>query len=551
MIIPPKNILPLEAFLFWESKTPDAVLFRQPIDGKIKTWTWKEAGIEVRKIASALKSYQLKTKSHIAILSKNCAHWIMADLAIMMADHISVPIYPTLDTSTIQQILEHSETKVLFVGKLDKFEEQRAGIPSDIKLISFDLFGNKEGDRWSSLISIHSPIEIMPNHKADDLATIMYTSGTSGKPKGVMLTYGAMSYTAETAIADLKLPLRGKLFSYLPMSHIAERIGVEIVGIYLGGTLSFAESLEVFAKNLFDTQPNIFFAVPRIWAKFQEKILEKLPQKKLDRLLSIPIIKSLVKKSIRKKLGLAEATHLYTGAAPMPLSLLLWFDKLGIEIFQAYAMTENTCFGTFNRHGANKYGTVGQPLLTIEIKIGDNDEILIKHKAMLRAYYKEDGLTREAFTADGFFKTGDQGSVDKDNFLTITGRVKDLFKTDRGKYVAPSPIEVMLMEHSDIEHACVVGIGLPQPIALVVLSALGKIKEKENIIENLSALIQRINARLNSYEQIKKVIVMRDDWTVENGLMTPTLKVKRNEVEKIHCSHYERWYTAEAFVVLQ
>jgi long-chain acyl-CoA synthetase len=358
-----------------------------------------------------------------------------------------------------------------------------------------------------------------------------------------------MSHTAETAIVDLKLPQHGKMFSYLPMSHIAERIGVEIVGIYLGATLSFAESLDVFAKNLSDTQPNIFFAVPRIWAKFQEKILEKLPQKKLSTLLSIPIVKSIIKKSIRKKLGLGEATHLYTGAAPMPLSLLLWFDKIGIEIFQAYAMTENTCFGTFNRHGANKYGTVGQPLFTVEIKIGDNDEILIRHKAMLRAYYKEEGLTRDAFTDDGFFKTGDQGSVDKNNFLTITGRVKDLFKTDRGKYVAPSPIEVRLMEDTDIEHACVVGVGLPQPIALIILSYSAKEKSKEAITKNFTELVNSVNERLNSYERIGKIIIMKNDWTIENGLMTPTLKIKRNEIEKINQSFYQTWYASKEIIV--
>jgi long-chain acyl-CoA synthetase len=546
--LPLKNTLPLQAFLFWENKIPDNIIFRQPVNGQIKTWTWKEAGIEVRKIASAIESYNLSPKSSIAILSKNCAHWVMADLAIMMTGHISVPIYPTLDASTIQQILEHSETKVLFVGKLDKFENQKTGVPSNIKFISFDLYDQHEGDEWTQLLVDHSQMLTMPAHNADDLATIMYTSGTSGKPKGVMLSYGAMGYTSEVAISDLHIPLHAKLFSYLPMSHIAERIGIEIVGFYLGSTFSFAESLDAFAQNLFETQPNLFFAVPRIWAKFQEKILEKLPQKKLDRLLSIPIVKNIIKRSIRKKLGLAKATHLYTGAAPISLGLLLWFDKLGIEIFQAYAMTENSCFGTFNRHGANKFGTVGQALSTIEIRIGDNEEILIKHKALLKGYYKDATLTEDSFIG-GYFRTGDQGALDSQGFLTITGRVKDLFKTDRGKYVVPSPIEVMLQECTDIEHACVVGVGIPQPIALVVLSATGKLKSKEILDESLSTLITSVNAELNSYEHVKKLIIMHDDWTIENGLMTPTLKVKRNAVEKIYQSHYERWYNTNDLII--
>jgi long-chain acyl-CoA synthetase len=544
----PKNILPLEAFLFWEKKIPDQIIFRQPVKGQIKTWTWKEAGIEIRKIASALATYQLLPKSSVGILSKNCAHWVMADLAIMMCGHISVPIYPTLDASTVQQILEHSETKMLFVGKLDKFKDQKVGIPGHIKFISFDLYDQHEGEEWSTLITNHSAITSLPNHKADELATIMYTSGTSGKPKGVMLTYGAMGYTSEVAISDLNLPMQAKLFSYLPMSHIAERIGIEIVGFYLGATFSFAESIEVFAQNLFDTQPNIFFAVPRIWAKFQEKILEKLPQKKLDRLLSIPIIKSIVKKSLRKKLGLSKATHLYIGAAPSSPSMLLWFNKLGIEIFQAYAMTENTCCGTFNRHGANKFGTVGQSLSGVDLKIGDDEEILIRHKALLTGYYKDPALTENAFI-DGYFKTGDQGSIDSEGFLTITGRIKDLFKTDRGKYVVPSPIEVMLQENSDIEHACVVGLGIPQPIALIVLSASGKEMQQSSIVEGMTTLMNAVNGKLNSYEHLKKIVIMPDEWTIDNGLITPTLKVKRNEVERIHRAYYERWYNADNTII--
>jgi long-chain acyl-CoA synthetase len=543
-----QNMLPLQVFLDWENKIPNAPFLRQPFQGVWKIWSWKEAGDEIRRIASALKSYNLPSKSKVAILSKNCAHWIMADLAIMMADHISVPIYPTLDASTIQQILEHSEAQVLFVGKLDHFAAQKKAIPSHVKCISFSTYGEKEGELWEDLIKKSEPIHHEDKTRADDLATIMYTSGTSGTPKGVMLKYSALSYASANAIEDLKIPQHARMFSYLPMSHIAERIGVEMVGIYLGSPISFAESLETFPKNLAEVQPNLFFAVPRIWAKFQEKILEKLPQKKLDVLLYMPLVKSIVKKSIKKKLGLIHASHIYTGAAPISLSLLLWFDKLGIEIFQAYAMTENSCYGTFNRSGANKYGTVGHPLKGVDVKIGDDQEILIKHSALLSGYYKEPKATADTFTNE-YFRTGDQGSIDADGFLTITGRIKDLFKTDKGKYIVPSPIEVKLLENSDIEQVCVVGMGIPQPIALVVLSSIGKSKSKEAISQVLESILHKINPTLNSYEQLEKVVIMKNDWTIENGLMTPSLKIKRNEVEKIHVPRYPEWYKLNETVV--
>ncbi|HEY8935199.1 MAG TPA: AMP-binding protein [Cyclobacteriaceae bacterium] len=543
-----QNMLPLQVFLDWENKIPNAPFLRQPLQGVWRIWTWKEAGDEIRRIASALKSYNLPSKSKVAILSKNCAHWIMADLAIMMADHISVPIYPTLDASTIQQILEHSETQVLFVGKLDHFAAQKKAIPPNVKCISFSTYGENEGELWDDLIKKFEPELHQDKIHADDLATIMYTSGTSGKPKGVMLKYRALSYASANAIEDLKVPQHARMFSYLPMSHIAERIGIEMVGIYLGSPISFAESLETFPKNLSEVQPNLFFAVPRIWAKFQEKILEKLPQKKLDMLLSIPVVKGIIKKSIKKKLGLAHASHIYTGAAPISLSLLLWFDKLGIEIFQAYAMTENSCYGTFNRSGANRYGTVGQPLKGVDVKIGDDEEILIKHNALLSGYYKEPKLTEETFTNE-YFRTGDQGFIDADGFLTITGRIKDLFKTDKGKYIVPSPIEVRLLENLDIEQVCVVGMGIPQPIALIVLSAIGKSKSKEVISQVLESILNKINPTLNSYEQLEKAVIMKSEWTVENGLMTPSLKVKRNEVERIHVPRYAEWYQHKENVV--
>jgi long-chain acyl-CoA synthetase len=540
--------LPLDVFYRWEKEMPDAIFLRQPIDGKWRTWTWKEAGDESRKLATVLKNINLPAKSKIAILSKNCAHWIMADLAIMMANHISIPIYPTLEADTIHQILEHSETKILFVGKLDKFQQQKPGIPVGIKCISFTTYGEIAGDSWDDLVREIKPVDHENAIKPDDVATIMYTSGTSGKPKGVMITHKAINYAAINAIKDLWVPQKPKMFSYLPMSHIAERIGVEIIGIYVGATLNFAESLELFPKNLAEVQPNLFFAVPRIWSKFQEKILEKMPQKKLDTLLSIPVIRSIVKKSIRKKLGLAEASHIYTGAAPTSKSLLLWFDKLGIEIFQAYAMTENTLYGTFNRHGANKYGTVGQKLVGMDLKIGADSEILIKHDALMSGYYKEPQLTAEAFS-DGYFHTGDQGSIDAEGFLTITGRIKDLFKTDKGKYIVPSPIEILLQENADIEQTCVVGMGIPQPIALVVLSAGGKLKSQNSVIKSLKASLNEINKTLSSYERIEKIILMKGEWTIENGLMTPSLKIKRNEVERIHLPSYAVWYEREGEVI--
>jgi long-chain acyl-CoA synthetase len=237
-----------------------------------------------------------------------------------------------------------------------------------------------------------------------------------------------------------------------------------------------------------------------------------------------------------------------SGAAPTPASLLRWFMKLGIEIREAYGMTENTAFSHANYPG-NKIGTVGQPWPGAEVKLTDDGEILIKHEALMKGYFKDEETTAAVFTNDGFLKTGDQGSIDDEGFLTITGRVKDQFKTDKAKFIAPAPMEMMMLANTDIEQVCVVGMGIPQPIALTVLSAEGNKKSKEEISARLSQQLSTINKQLESYEQIEKAIIIKEPWTIENGLMTPSMKVKRNEIEKIFISRYPMWYRQKDTVI--
>lgn len=540
---------PLQKFLHWEKEIADSIFLRQPFAGEWKTWTYKEAGEEIRKIASGLKGLNLPERSHVALLSKNCAHWIMADLAIMMAGYVSVPLYPTLTAPSIKQILEHSETKAIIIGKLDKYAEQRVGVPAHVISVGVAAYNVNETHSWETFVQQEQPLTTPASWRADELFTIMYTSGTTGKPKGVMHSTGNFDAVVQVAIKDLKLPQHPKLFSYLPLSHIAERMGIELVGIYTGALFSFAESLDTFPKNLTETQPNIFFAVPRLWAKFREKISEKLPQKKLNTLLAIPIINTIVRNSIKKKLGLSKATHIYSGAAPITVEMLEWFDKIGVTIFQAIGMSEDCIYSHFNRHGANKLGTVGRALTGVAVKIADDGELRLKSVSNMMGYYKDPELTAAAFDEEGFLKTGDQAERDAQGYVTIVGRIKDQFKTDKGKYVSPGPIEMTIMSNSDIEQACVVGMGIPQPIALILLSSAGKAKSKNEISAELSALLVTTNATLESYEKIEKIVILQEDWTIENGLLTPTLKVKRNEVEKIHLQKYSVWYELPGKVV--
>lgn len=533
---------PLARFLKWEEEIPERLFLRQPVSGEWETWTYRQAGDEIRKIATGIKATGLPEKSNIAILSKNCAHWVMADLAIMMCGHVSVPLYATLSAPAIRQILEHSESKLVIVGKLDDYAEQKSGIPENTIKLGISFYDVREANTWEDWIKKYEPVQQTFSWKSDDLMTIIYTSGTTGKPKGVMHTVEAFDATVTQATKELNLRQHPNLFSYLPMSHIAERMGIEMIAIYDGGILSFAESLELFAKNLANTQPTTFFAVPRIWGKFKEKILEKMPQRKLDTLLSIPVIRSIVKKSIKKKLGVAKAEYIVSGAAPISPELVKWFEKLDVRIMQAYGMTEDCVYAHYNRLEANRHGTVGKPLQGLKVKIAADGEIRLKSKGNTIGYYKEPELSKELFDEEGFLKSGDQGEISSDGFLTITGRTKDQFKTDKGKYIAPAPIEMKFLQNTDIEQVCVVGMGVPQPMALVVLSALGKSKTKEELTESIGKSISELNPSLEPYEAIEKAVIMKSDWSIENGLMTPSMKIKRNEVEKIHLPRYPMWF---------
>ncbi len=542
---------PLSMFYHWENQTPDKIYLKQPIGDVWHTWTWKQTAQEVRLLAAALKALQEPPGSHIALISKNCAHWIICDLAIMMAGYVSVPLYPNLGSATIQQILEHSEAKLLLVGKLDDWNSMKSGVPEGLKCIGLPFTNNENCESWTSFTGKFGPIQENLNRSEDEICSIVYTSGTTGIPKGVMYTFKSFSFVSQNASEKLGFKSSERFFSYLPLSHIAERMLVEMISIYTGSQVSFAESLPKFLQNLVEAKPTVFLGVHRIWTKFQQGILAKLPQKKLNLLLKIPILSNLIKNKLKAGLGLKEASTILTGAAPTPPTLIKWFKSIGIKIQEAYAMTENCCYSHVTLNNNIKIGFVGQPLPLCEVRLGANNEIQIKHEALMAGYYKDDNLTTETFTPDGFLKTGDEGYIDKENFLKITGRVKDIFKTAKGKYVAPSPIEMKFSANHDIDQVCVVGSGLPQPIALITLSEKGKQRKAETINDDLKETLKNINSTLDGHEKIDKIIVLLDEWSIENNLLTPSFKIKRNEIEKKYTAFYPAWLDSSSIITWQ
>jgi len=546
----------VENFYHWEANTPNNIYLSQPVGDEYIDFTFKETGNQARKMAAALKAMNLPEKSHIGIVSKNCAHWIISDLAITMAGHISVPFYATLVAEQLNQVLVHSECKVLFVGKLDNWASMKDGVPASVKCIAYPSFyegcPTQEMDNWQDITNAHEPLQENIEPQNEDIATIIYTSGTTGVPKGVMLTFeatiSAITYTKDEVMLNTE---DARFFSYLPLCHIAERNIVESASMATGGRVFFVDTMESFSKNLQIAMPTHFLAVPRIWTKFQQGILAKMPQSRLDLLLKIPFIKAVIKGKIQKGLGLANAKVILTGAAPMPSALLDWYKKLGINIREAYGMSENVGAHTMMPTNAIKSGTVGKPYEKVITRIDpDTGEIQMKAPWNTLGYYKEPILTEGLFK-DGYLCTGDMGEIDSEGYLKITGRVKDMFKSAKGEYIVPAPIENMLAVNPILEQVCVVGAGLAQPIALIVLSEIGKNMERQSVIDSLEMTIKRVNPNFKSYEALMKVIVVKDVWSVENNLLTPTMKIKRNIVEKLYHDKIQQWAELDEKVVFE
>ncbi|MFM7646416.1 MAG: AMP-binding protein [Sphingomonadales bacterium] len=529
----------LEKFYWFEEKQPHKLFLAEPFEGQSQRHSWYQAGQIIRRMAAALRRLPLPPGSRIAIIGKNSPHWIMADLAIMMAGHISVPIYPTVTASTLHQILTHSESQLLFVGKLDAYEPLSSGIPASVIQVSFPNWAWPGCRGWDDFVLGCDPMQEHPIPDPQAINCILYTSGTTGNPKGVMHTHYAHAYSLLTVMEALGEELRGEVFfSYLPLSHIAERMVVEYCGIFTGGTIYFPESLQTFSKDLQAAQPTIFLAVPRIWEKFREEISKKIPPARLSLWLRLPVLGSLLRKLLQKKLGLSRVRFALSGASPLHPSLPVFFKQLGIVIQEAYGMTENMALATINRKHAVKIGTVGPSYPGVELIIGPDNEVLTKSPANMIGYYKEPELTALSFE-NGFLKTGDEGRLDNEGYLTITGRIKDLFKTSKGKYVAPAPIEKLLLEHTLFAQVCVVGSGESNALALCMLSDASPLCVQ--VAEQLSIIRRQVNQQLETHEQLAKLVVVREEWTIANGFFTPTLKIRRRVMDEHYGHQYGEW----------
>ncbi len=543
-----------------EANRANQLFLTQPTGGgQTVDYTWQQMMDQARRMASHLKSQGFEPGARIAILSKNCAHFFMAELAIWMAGGTTVAIFPTETASTVAYVLEHSGASLLFVGKLDTWEQQKSGVPTGLPCIAFPLAPQTNYPTWDAVVAKASPLAGKVQRAPTDIALLMYTSGSTGTPKGVMHSFAAATAAANGFANYIRRELGAdapiRLLSYLPLAHIFERALIECASLVAGSPhIFFTDSLDTFLVDLNRARPTCFVSVPRLWLKFQQGVFAKMPPQKLERLLGIPLLGRLVARKVLKGLGLNEVRLAASGSAPIPAELIDWYRRLGLNLMEGYGMTEDFAYSHSSTPSLTAPGCVGAPMDGVKVRLSDEGEILIKSPGQLVGYYKRPDLDAEVFTEDGYFRTGDKGERRANGVLKLTGRVKELFKTAKGKYVAPAPIENKFNANPLIEMTMVSGVGQPSAYAMVVLAEtirpkVGDAAVRAQVEKELIDLLKSVNSSLADYEKLQMVVIAREPWSIENGMLTPTMKIRRNRIETATEVHVEGWYAQSGKVL--
>jgi long-chain acyl-CoA synthetase len=553
-----EDFLPLGRAYHWEKARAHETYLIQPMaDGSVRSWTWQQTMDEARRIATFLRARGWEPGARVATLARNSSWWMIAELAAWMAGCVTVPLYPSLRAESIHALLLHADVRACFLGAMDDREAMQQGIPVGVLRIAMpnaapDVLRGCDR-RWDDILAECSPISDSPVRPADELATIIYTSGTTGQPKGVMHRFSVFPHMGDSIARLVNMDCNERFISYLPLAHIAERGVIEATSLHIGCTVYFTAGQESFLADLKRARPTLFFSVPRLYLRFRQGVLEKVPQRKLDRLLRIPILRGIVKRKILRQLGLDSVRFAASGAAPLPSEVLAWYRNLGLGLIEGYGLTE-TAITHAPRPEDFRMGYVGPALPGVEVRIAADEEVQMRSPMNMIAYYSNDELTRACFTADGFFRTGDKGELAPDGQLKIVGRLKEQFKTSKGKYVSPVPIEKRLSIHPALEATCVMGDGRPHPFAISVLSSDACKQCEANGLKgelgrSLETLLRQVNSELDPHERLQFLVLVDGPWDIKSGLITPTLKLKRDVLEHRYASRIDGWIAEQKPVI--
>lgn len=548
----------------------------------------------VRALADVLREWGVGKGDRVALLSENRWEWPVTDFAVLAIGGVDVPLYPTLTPEQIGYMLRDSGAKVAFVSTAELYEKIRqAGELPELKAVVVMDPGNHEGaESFATLMKDAVTKQqrdagfdvLLKTARPDDLATIIYTSGTTGEPKGVMLTHGNLASNLNYSTGSLGLGDQDTGISFLPLSHVTAR-HLDYALMCHGTKLAYCAKFDQLPDAMKTVQPTIFVAVPRVYEKIRQavegksaaspvkhKILqwalgvgkahrtETLESKKPGG-LGWKLANKLVFGKIAEAFG-GRVKIFISGGAPLGIDTAGWFADAGILILEGYGLTETSPVIALNYPGGNRIGTVGKPLENVQCRFAEDGELEVRGPSIFVGYWKKDRETKEAFTEDGWFKTGDIGNVDGDGFLSITDRKKELLKTSGGKLIAPQPIENKLKANTLVGHAAMVGDKHKFVCVLISpnLAALKgwansqglQVEDPASLVKNAQVIkayeeiVDRVNRELAKFENIKRVCVVAEEWSVETDELTPSMKLKRRVVEKKYAKEIEAFYVDEA-----
>jgi len=508
---------------------PQQIWLRERHGENITDWSWQQCREQIN-AAGAWFEKRFGSGENIALLSKNRPHWFMSDLAIIGSGNVTVPLFTTLSKAHSEYILEFAEVRALVLGETMNWDDVCEVLPEGIEIITLPgVDCELPHTTWNEIVTASAGKT--PEYEADydDMISIAFTSGTTGVPKGAIQTHRSFIEPAKRIQNSAQFPDNCRAFSYLPLAHIAERIVVEAYSVVFGSVVTFNESLEFLVRDLHEARPHYLFGAPRVWEQIQQGVIAGFGSR--DQYAeTLAADHDNIAAAIREKLGLQDAQYLITGAAPAPPSMLDWYWDIGLYLTEGYGQTE--AMGIIGAtYDDNRRGSIGKVSEGVEVKISEEGELLLRADGLSPGYYKRPDKTAELWQ-DGWLYTGDKASIDADGFVFLSGRVKEYFKTIHGKFVSPAPIESDFAACPAVEQLCLLGRGFSKTVMICVLSEEATSAAKSIVEETLLRQVARVNETVYHHARIGAVIVTTEPWTIDNGVLTPTLKVRRGQVEE-------------------
>lgn len=512
----------------WADEQADTIWLRDRKGDDFNEWSWANARNEIAAMAACLED-RFGSGVSMAILSRNRAHWFLADFAIIESGNIAIPVFTTLPGPTAKYVLDFSDTKVLFLGETENWEAVREVLPEGITVITLPgVEIDEPHTSWEEFVASGRGRRAKYTCKPDDLVSLVFTSGTTGVPKGVMQTHETNIVPMARFESAFKIRETPRFLSYLPLSHIAERQLVEGHSLIRCGAVTFNESLPHILRDLQYSRPHFFFGPPRVWEQLQQIVIGQFGSAEaVERALAQDRAGTGAK--VVDMLGLDEVDYCLTAAAPTPPALIKWYDELGLTLLEGFGQTE--AMGLIaNSHTDRRIGSIGKPVPGVEYKLSEEDELLVKAEGLSPGYYNMPEKTAELHR-NGWLHTGDKARVDEDGYIYITGRVKDYFKTIHGKFVAPTPIENVYSDNEHTEQICLLGRGYSKTVIVCVLSQIAQGKDHAEIENALKEQVIQTNKGVDKHARIGAAIISTEPWTIANEVLTPTMKIRREKVE--------------------